>query len=102
MRGICIKQAHTRLPGRCPPPPPKSVCACVCYCWSAAKVCDRQDLSSNNRRFGQPIDPLVTRRLTLSENIVLITVLRHTNTHVKYLHTNMLYNLACIELYRHN
>lgn len=49
----------------------------VCVCWSAAKVCDRQDLSSNNRRFGQPIDPLVTRRLTLSENIILITGLRH-------------------------
>lgn len=52
----------------------KCVCVCVCVCvsWSA-KMCDRQDLSSNNRHFGQPIDPLVTRCLTLSENIILIT-----------------------------
>jgi len=46
---------------------------CVCQPLCPAKMCDRQDLSSNNRHFGQPIDPLVTRCLTLSENIILIT-----------------------------
>lgn len=61
--------------GHSPAYMPSSVGVPKCVCWPLcdAKMCDRQDLSSNNRHFGQPIDPLVTRCLTLSENIILIT-----------------------------
>lgn len=69
------------------------VYTCVCWPLCDAKMCDRQDLSSNNRHFGQPIDPLVTRCLTLSENIILITDHTHkqknTHTHMKQLRMRM-------------